>query len=319
MKETRADTVQAAVLALGLHVLLFAIALLGIWWTRNTAPVSAAGPVIEAELISPDALSPAMQQVLLERPDPAEPAPAEPEPEPVRREEIPPPRPMIEPVPQLPEPQPVPQERIPEPDTVEQDRASERAIADREAAEREQEERRRQEQIDLTERQRQEEIERERARQSEMERQRIQQQLDAIRRQREEVAREAERAQQKLDQLAAAQEAARMDSQPESPPPGNEGPDASLLARYQAALQRAIVSQWTRPDTVPLGQRCRIVIRQVQGGQVIDAKVDASCPYDEQGRRSIEAAVLKAQPLPYAGFESVFNRTLILNFEAQDR
>jgi colicin import membrane protein len=33
----------------------------------------------------------------------------------------------------------------------------------------------------------------------------------------------------------------------------------------------------------------------------------------------VEAAVLKAQPLPYAGFETVFNRTLLLNFEAQDQ
>ena len=48
-------------------------------------------------------------------------------------------------------------------------------------------------------------------------------------------------------------------------------------------------------------------------------RVDPSCPYDEAGRRSVEAAVLKAQPLPYQGFESVFNRTLILNFRAEDR
>ena len=90
-------------------------------------------------------------------------------------------------------------------------------------------------------------------------------------------------------------------------------------ARYAAALQSAILRQWTRPETVPLGQRCRIRITQIPGGEVIDATVDPSCPYDTRGRRSIEAAVLKAQPLPYAGFESVFRRTLILNFEASDR
>jgi colicin import membrane protein len=32
----------------------------------------------------------------------------------------------------------------------------------------------------------------------------------------------------------------------------------------------------------------------------------------------VEAAVLKAQPLPYQGFESVFNRTLILKFRAEE-
>ncbi|HRO28373.1 MAG TPA: protein TolA, partial [Luteimonas sp.] len=70
---------------------------------------------------------------------------------------------------------------------------------------------------------------------------------------------------------------------------------------------------------VPIGQRCRIVIRQIPGGEVVSAEVDPSCPYDAQGRRSVEAAVLKAQPLPYVGFESVFQRNLTLNFQAQDR
>ena len=142
-------------------------------------------------------------------------------------------------------------------------------------------------------------------------------QLADIRRRREAAAREAEQAQQKLDQLEAAQEAARMDAA--SPPPGNEGDSTELTARYAAALEAAIRRQWTRPETVPLGQRCRVRITQIPGGEVIDASVDPSCPYDERGRRSIEAAVLKAQPLPYDGFESVFRRTLILNFEAADR
>jgi colicin import membrane protein len=95
--------------------------------------------------------------------------------------------------------------------------------------------------------------------------------------------------------------------------------DTGLNARYAAAIQEAILRNWTRPDSVPIGQRCRIVIRQIPGGEVVSAEVDPSCPYDDLGRRSVEAAVLKAQPLPYAGFEAVFQRTLVLNFEAQDR
>src|SRR3546814_16380403 len=86
-----------------------------------------------------------------------------------------------------------------------------------------------------------------------------------------------------------------------------------------AALTEAILRNWTRPESVPLGQRCVIVIKQVPGGSVIDAKVDPSCPYDEPGRRSVEAAVLKAQPLPSAGSESVFNRNPSLTFEAAAR
>jgi colicin import membrane protein len=318
MRERRADTVQATLLALGLHALLFVVAFLGMWWTRSAAPVSAAGPVVEAELVDASALSASVQRVLQERPDPAA-LPEPPVPEPVEQETAPPPQPIPEPVPQespVP-PQPQVQERVPEPDTREQERVSRQAAADRAAAEREQEERRRQEQIDLTEeRERQREAER-RQRLTEMERQR-QAQLADIRRQRAQLEREAEEAERKLRQLAAAQEAARADAQA-SQPSGNEGADNDLRARYAAALQAAILRNWTRPETVAVGQRCRIVIRQIPGGEVVDAQVDPSCPYDELGRRSVEAAVLKAQPLPYAGFERVFERTLTLNFQAQDR
>lgn len=319
MRERRADTVLATMLALGLHVLLFVVAILGMWWTRSAAPVSAAGPVVEAELVDANALSASLQRVLRDRPDPAAVSEPESPPEPVEQETAPPPQPVPEPAPQespVP-PQPQAQERVPEPDTREQERVSRQAAADRAAAEREQEARRRQEQIDLTEeRERQQEAER-RQRLTEMERQR-QAQLADIRRQRAELEREAEQAERKLRQLAAAQEAARADAQA-SQPSGNEGTDNDLRARYAAALQAAILRNWTRPETVTVGQRCRIVIRQIPGGEVVDAQVDPSCPYDELGRRSVEAAVLKAQPLPYAGFERVFARTLTLNFEAQDR
>ena len=37
MRETRADTAQAFLLALLLHVLLFGLAFLGLWWTRDNA------------------------------------------------------------------------------------------------------------------------------------------------------------------------------------------------------------------------------------------------------------------------------------------
>jgi len=324
VRETRADTTRALVYALGLHVLLFLLVFVGLWWTRSSTPVSAAGPVIEAELVDASALSASMQRTLQDRPEPVAPAP-EPEPEPVEEDAAPRFQPEPEPVPQD---SPVPQQQqaqevVPVPDTVEQEEVSREAIAG-EAREREQEAKRRQEQIDLTERKRQEEAER-RQRLSEMEQMR-QKQLADIRRRRVAAAREAKLAEEKLKQLQeyrreqAAEAAAQTDaSASASPPSGNEGVDTGLAARYAAAIQEAILRNWTRPETVSLGQRCRLTIRQIPGGQVIDVQVAPSCPYDDLGRRSVEAAVLKAQPLPYAGFESVFQRTLTLNFEAQDR
>ncbi|WP_147653625.1 cell envelope integrity protein TolA [Vulcaniibacterium gelatinicum] len=314
MRETRADTAQALLLSLALHALLFALAVLGLWWTRERAPVSAAGSPVEADFVSFEALPAQARRALAQPPRPPEP-PAE--------DAAPPPQPRPEPAPQeapVP-PQPQPQERLPEPDTREQERVRADAIS-RETREREQEERRRQEQVDLTERERQEEAQR-RQRLSEMERERLQQLAD-IRRRREQAAREARLAEERLRQLAdyqarnAAEAAAQADASASAAPRGNEGLDRDLLARYQAALQEAIARNWTRPETVPLGQRCQLIIKQIPGGQVIEVQVAPSCPYDELGRRSVEAAVLKAQPLPYAGFERVFARVLTLNFEARD-
>ena len=57
----------------------------------------------------------------------------------------------------------------------------------------------------------------------------------------------------------------------------------------------------------------------IRRGGVMEAKVAPGCPYDEAGQRSIEAAVLSAQPLPYRGFESVFQRNLTFVFTAQDQ
>ncbi|HWU70627.1 MAG TPA: cell envelope integrity protein TolA, partial [Pseudoxanthomonas sp.] len=76
---------------------------------------------------------------------------------------------------------------------------------------------------------------------------------------------------------------------------------------------------WTRPESVPLGTRCRVIIRQLPGGNVMSAEVQPGCPMDQAGQDSLERAVLKAQPLPYRGFETVFNRQLNFNFVAQDR
>jgi len=314
VRETRADTRVAVVGALALHALLFALLFAGMWWTRAAAPVSAAGPQIEADLVDPNALAAPLRRALdaPARPEPA-PEPVPPEPEPA----APPPQPQPEPRPQDAPvaPQPEAQAPVPVPDTREQERVEREAEAAR-RAQREQEEKRRQEQIDLTERKRREEAEQKRRL---AEQQEIQRKLDQIRAEREKAKRAADLAEQRLRQLADAAKAAQQAPSQAAPPPGNEGADDGLLARYRAALNAAIVQNWTRPDTVPIGQTCRIAIRQVPGGTVISAKVDPSCPYDELGRRSVEAAVLKAQPLPYAGFEPVFRRDLILNFEARDR
>jgi len=327
---------RAVAWAIGLHLLLLAILLLSPYFKWDRERLNAAGSQsMEATLDVSAADQRAVERALDFQPAPM----PEPVQEPAPEDTIPPPQPIPEPRPQdAPvERQSNAQERIPVPDEVDQDEARRDAMS-QEKARQEQEAKRRQEQIDLTERKRQEQAEQQRrlaAQQEEDRQKRIaaeaaqkaeadKKRLEEIRRQRAQAQREQQLAEQKLRQLADARarqaaSAAAPTSAPATGPVGNGGTDEDLRGRYAAAIQEAVLRQWTRPESVPVGTRCRVVIRQLPGGDVVSAEVQPGCAMDAAGQDSIERAVLKARPLPYRGFESVFARTLTLNFEARDR
>ncbi len=316
----------AIALALGLHLAIALLLLLSSLFSWQREIPSAAGlPVMDASLEVSRSEARAAERALSQASKMKPLPPAPPVEEPAEEDSVPPPQPIPEPAPQdspVPQQQ-VAQERIPVPDTQDQARADALAIS-QEKALREQEEKRRQEQIDLTERERQEDAEKRQRLAKQQEETDKQKKLEEIRRLRAQAAREAQLAEQKLRQLADARArqasaATSNSASSASPPAGNSGVDPNLSGQYAAAIQQAVLNQWVRPDTVPLGQRCRITIRQLPGGEVVDVQVAADCPYDEAGKRSVEAAVLRAQPLPYRGFEEVFRRELTLNFQAQDR
>lgn len=327
---------RAVAWAVGLHLVLLVLLLVSPFLAWDRDRLNAAGSqAMEATLDVSAADQRAVERALDFQPAPM----PEPVREPAPEDTVPPPQPIPEPAPQdAPvERQQQAQERIPVPDTIDQDEARRDAIA-QEKARQEQEAKRRQEQIDLTERQRQEQAEQQRrlAAQQEEERQKRlaaeaqqkaeadKKRLEEIRRQRAQAAREAQLAEQKLRQLADARarqaaSAAASAPAPAAGPAGAGGTDEDLRGRYAAAIQEAVLRQWTRPESVPVGTRCRVVIRQLPGGDVVSAEVQPGCAMDAAGQDSIERAVLKARPLPYRGFESVFARTLTLNFEARDR
>lgn len=326
--DDREDWKLPIAMAIGVHVLLALLFLAAYLWSPSHDFNAAAGsPVVEASLVISSADVASAQQALRDAPKP-EPLPT-PVQEVAEEETAPPPQPLPEPRPQDSPvaPQQQAQERIPVPDTTDQDAASKLAISQQKAL-KEQEEKRRQEQIDLTERERQQEAERKaRLAQQQLADER-EKKLADIRKRREQAAREVAMAEQKNRQLQnvqqqrAAAAAASSSAAPSAAATGQAGQGGTsddLAAKYAAAIQAAVSNQWIRPDSVPLGQRCKVTIRQLPGGEVIDAKVDPSCPYDEAGRRSVEAAVLRAQPLPYRGYESVFQRTLNFTFQGQDR
>jgi len=330
-------------LAALVHLLVALVFIVAWLWSPQRNTEAAAGdPAVQADMALSSAEASAARQALRQSerldtlPEPLPEPEPEPIPDPVPEDTVPPPQPLPEPRPMdAPTPQQAQaQERVAQPDKVDQEAVNALAIS-QEKARQEQEAKRRQEQIDLTERKRQEEAEQKQrlAKQQEADRQKKiaederkaseakaeqekQKKLAELRARREKAENEAKLAEQRLRQVAAARNAAASanTSSAAQPAGGAGGSSDDLSAKYAAAIQAKVTGAWIRPDNIPSGQRCQITITQLRGGRVLSAKVSGSCPYDEAGKRSIEAAVLNAQPLPYAGFESVFNRELILNF-----
>jgi colicin import membrane protein len=96
---------------------------------------------------------------------------------------------------------------------------------------------------------------------------------------------------------------------------GAGGQDNDLAARYAAAIQSAVTNNWNRPDSASPGLRCSLSIVQIPGGDVISVTPMPPCNADQATRNSIEQAVRKASPLPYQGYEKVFQRSIRFNFK----
>ena len=93
--------------------------------------------------------------------------------------------------------------------------------------------------------------------------------------------------------------------------------DSGEMARYQLALQQKITRNWVAPSSALPGLECVIDVRQLPGGEVISTTI-GSCNGDEAVRRSIEAAVHKASPLPQPEDPNLFQRNLRIIFEPKD-
>jgi colicin import membrane protein len=300
--DSNALSLRAITYSVLVHLACLAVAVLGLLWTSSAETLSVAGPMIEATLVDFNAAAlPASKSA------PRPPVAPKPKPKPAVKPAVKPAMP-----PALTEPPPTPPRG--------EDRANQALVRIRpdalETAEKPQDQRIKREQVDLTE------PENELVK---MERER-QQQLDDIRHQREQAEKNRQLEEQKLAQLQNQNRQSELDQQRDreqqrlqqlaaeaAQRAGNEGVDDSLLAHYKLAMQNQIVPQWLRPDTVA-AVRCKVRIVQIVGGEVLSATVLSPCQADEVTKRSMEAAVLRAQPLPYRGFESVFQRQIDFNF-----
>lgn len=292
MRQSRLDDAQAIVLA----VLLHAAFLLAVWlsarWVWQKPNESAAGPAIAATLEFSAADLRRAQQAIKASPKPSQP----PSPQP-----LPAPRPQTSDDPLQAKPQ-APQ---PQPDTVDQQKEDPLAAlqAQQKLAD---EARQRQEQVDLTEDiERQQEVER---------RQRLREQLEAVRRERMQAEHQTSMEAQRLAQLADLAPTPPKPTKPAVTPPataGNNGHNRNkgLEDAYIAALRQTAQQNWNTslaPERMP----CQVRFTQYAGGEVVNVEF-LDCPYDAQARESVERALMKT-PMPYAGFESVFQRQVIL-------
>ncbi|MGA9341034.1 MAG: cell envelope integrity protein TolA [Rhodanobacteraceae bacterium] len=295
--ESANDKLRAFALALAVHLLCIGAMVLGLWWTQKAQPVTMPGPVIEATLVGPTAAPKPRARKAPSKPPAVKPAPPKPAP----------PKPIPAP-PAKSEPPPTDIQQ----DQIERERIA--AMAEKQAEEKkEQEERHRQAQVLLE----QQEKERKLAEQR-------QKQIADIRRQREAAEKKLDLEKQKLAQLedlhrAKTQATDTNETQTEHEAPqaqtGAGGKDDDLNARYAAAIQAAVTQNWSRPDSAQAGLKCTLRIVQIPGGDVISANVTSPCNADQATRNSIEQAVMKAAPLPYQGYEKVFQRSINFNFK----
>jgi colicin import membrane protein len=87
----------------------------------------------------------------------------------------------------------------------------------------------------------------------------------------------------------------------------------SMQMRYMADIRNKVERNWLRPSG-SRGSYCRVLIHQIPGGDVVNVLL-ADCDGDVAFKRSVEAAVRKASPLPAPPDPEVFDREIEFVFE----
>lgn len=90
-----------------------------------------------------------------------------------------------------------------------------------------------------------------------------------------------------------------------------------LLQEYIALVRQKVERNWIRPPSARSGLRCKVHINQIPGGDIVSVRI-AECNANEATRRSIEAAVVKASPLPEPKDPTLFDRNLIFDFNPDE-
>ncbi len=138
-----------------------------------------------------------------------------------------------------------------------------------------------------------------------------QKRLEEIRRKRQEAEQQA----QKQPEIKPTENPVEKPANPAiGTPTGVEDPLNKLKAQYSLVLDAAVRRQWAMPVGTPQTLKCLVKVKQIPGGGVIDVSIGSPCNASPIVRNSIINAVKKADPLPYTGFERVFDREIDITF-----
>ncbi len=92
--------------------------------------------------------------------------------------------------------------------------------------------------------------------------------------------------------------------------------NSDLRSQYYAAIMQKIMRNWARPPSAQPGVECVVNVRLAPNGDVINVRIE-SCNGDDAVKRSVEAAVYKASPLPTAPDPRLFKRDLQIGFKPE--
>ena len=192
-----------------------------------------------------------------------------------------------------PEPEPIVEEPEPEPEPdnseelrrqAEEEKRRQDALLEQKRLEelkRQEEEERKRREREEEERKQREEEEKERRRQ------------EAERKRQEDIQRQREENERRRREMEAEERQAEIDAEARRMAAEN----SPEMAAYQYAIANKIRRNWAMPASATADTECVVMVRQTSTGEVISARI-VSCNGDDAVRRSVEAAVIKASPLP---------------------
>jgi colicin import membrane protein len=140
--------------------------------------------------------------------------------------------------------------------------------------------------------------------------------VQAKRRQRMRRMEEERKQREENERLRREAEQAQLQVQIDAENARLEARNSNDMLAYIFAIQQKVRRNWVAPASAPADLECEVQVRQQASGDVTSAKV-TRCNGDAAVVRSIEAAVMKASPLPRPSNNLLFDTNLRFIFKPE--